>query len=87
MLPHELDFALLDWLARSDQIDWSRAVVDSCSIRAVYGGDQTAKRRDALRLRSTGEKPVADSAGAHGQPSLIVYTTPEHVQAPVAAAR
>ena len=28
-------------LARSDQIDWSRAVVDSCSIRAVYGGDQT----------------------------------------------
>src|SRR6266446_6132262 len=33
-------FALLDWLARSGQIDWSRAVVDSCSIRAVYGGDQ-----------------------------------------------
>src|ERR1035437_8861624 len=28
-------------LARSNQIDWSRAVVDSCSIRAVYGGDQT----------------------------------------------
>ena len=34
-------FALLDWLARSDQIDWSRAVVDSCSIRAAYGGDRT----------------------------------------------
>jgi len=34
-------FALLDWLARDDQIDWSRAVVDSCSISAVYGGDQT----------------------------------------------
>jgi transposase len=36
-----IHFALLDWLARSDQIDWSRAVVDSCSIRAVCGGDQT----------------------------------------------
>src|SRR5262249_22271326 len=36
-----MHFALLDWLARSDQIDWSRPVVDSCSIRAVYGGDQT----------------------------------------------
>src|SRR5215813_7330012 len=29
-----MHFALLDWLARADQIDWSRAVVDSCSIRA-----------------------------------------------------
>jgi len=36
-----IHFALLDWLARDDRIDWSRAVVDSCSIRAVYGGDQT----------------------------------------------
>jgi transposase len=35
-----IHFALLDWLARDDQIDWSRAVVDSCSIRAD-GGDQT----------------------------------------------
>jgi hypothetical protein len=36
-----IHFALLDWLARYDRIDWSRAVVDSCSIRAVQGGDQT----------------------------------------------
>src|SRR5260370_9897712 len=35
-----IHFALLDWLARDDRIDWSRAVVDSCSIRAVYGGGQ-----------------------------------------------
>src|SRR3989475_4934622 len=33
-----IHFALLDWLARDDQIDWSRAVVDRCSIRAAYGG-------------------------------------------------
>ena len=31
-------FALLDWLSRDGQIDWSRAVVDSCSVRAVFGG-------------------------------------------------
>jgi len=36
-----IHFALLDWLACDDQIDWSRAIVDSCSIRAVYGGDQS----------------------------------------------
>jgi transposase len=36
-----IHFALLDWLARNDQIDWSRAVVDSCSVRAVYGGNLT----------------------------------------------
>ena len=36
-----IHFAMLDWLARHDQIDWSRAVVDSCSVRAVYGGTQT----------------------------------------------
>src|SRR5438094_6767601 len=33
-----IQFVLLDWLARYGQIDWSRAVVDSCSIRAVFGG-------------------------------------------------
>jgi transposase len=30
--------SLLDWLARYGEIDWSRAVLDSCSIRAVFGG-------------------------------------------------
>jgi transposase len=33
-----IHFALLDWLGRCNQIDWSRAVVDSCSVRAVFGG-------------------------------------------------
>jgi transposase len=36
-----IHFARLDWLARDDQIDWSRAVVDNCSIHAGYRGDQT----------------------------------------------
>jgi len=36
-----MHFALLHWLARDGQIDWSRAVVESCSVRAVYGGTKT----------------------------------------------
>ena len=34
-------FVLLDWLARCGRIDWSRAVVDGSSVRAVFGGQQT----------------------------------------------
>ncbi len=33
-----LHFVLLDWLSRCETIDWSRAVVDSSSVRAVFGG-------------------------------------------------
>jgi transposase len=41
-----IHFALLDWLSRASQIDWSRAVVDSCSVRAVFGG----LKRDRIPL-------------------------------------
>jgi len=37
--------ALLVHLRQADQIDWSRAVVDSSSVRAVHGG----KKRDLIR--------------------------------------
>jgi transposase len=33
-----IHFVLLDWLSRYSKIDWSKAVVDSCSIRAGFGG-------------------------------------------------
>jgi transposase len=33
-----IHFVLLDWLARGERIDWSRAVVDGSSVRAVFGG-------------------------------------------------
>jgi transposase len=41
-----IHYSLLDWLARYGQIDWSRAVVDGSSIRAVFGGH----RRGRIRL-------------------------------------
>jgi transposase len=44
-----IHFALLDWLARRGLIDWSRAVVDSCSVRAVYGGPQTGSQSHRSR--------------------------------------
>jgi hypothetical protein len=37
-----IHFSLLDWLARYGEIDWSRAVVDGSSIRAVFGGCRQA---------------------------------------------
>ena len=32
-----IHFVLLNWLSRYGKIDWSWAVVDSCSVRAVFG--------------------------------------------------
>ncbi len=40
-----IHFVLLNWLSRDGQIDWSRAVVDSCSVRAVFGGCKQGRIR------------------------------------------
>jgi len=37
-----IHFVLLDWLSRCGQIDWSKAIVDSSSVRAVFGGRRPA---------------------------------------------
>lgn len=51
----ELHRVLLDRLNAADKIDWSRAVVDSASIRAMHGGKKRAQIRSigARRVRST----------------------------------
>jgi transposase len=58
-----IHFALLDWLARNDQIDWSRAVVDSCSIRAVHGGDQTGPNPTDRAKRGSKRHLICDGRG------------------------
>ena len=58
-----IHFALLDWLARDDQIDWSRAVVDSCSIREVYGGDQTGPNPTDRTKRGSKRHLICDGRG------------------------
>ncbi len=40
-----IHFVLLNWLSRDGQVDWSRAVVDSCSVRAVFGGCRQVRIR------------------------------------------
>ncbi len=40
-----IHFALLNWLSRGRQIDWSCAVIDSCSVRAVFGGSKPDRIR------------------------------------------
>ncbi len=46
---------LLSQLRRADQIDFSRAVVDSASVRAIFGGQKQAQtpRIAAKRVRNT----------------------------------
>src|SRR5712692_4751978 len=51
---------VLDWLARCGRIDWSRAVVDGSSVRAVFGG-----RRQVLI------RPIGPSSAA----SVICFAT------------
>jgi len=68
-----MHFALLDWLARSDQIDWSRAVVDSCSIRAVYGGDQTGPNPTDRAKRGSKRHLICDGRGV---PLAVRLTAP-----------
>src|SRR3954464_14228767 len=58
-----IHFALLDWLARHDQIDWSRAVVDSCSVRAVYGGDRTGPNPTDRAKRGSTRHLICDGRG------------------------
>jgi transposase len=38
-----IHFVILDWLARCEKIDWSRAVVDGSSVRAIFGGGRPVR--------------------------------------------
>jgi transposase len=58
-----MHFALLNWLARYDQIDWPRAVVDSCSVRAVCGGSQTGPNPTDRAKRGSKRHLICDGAG------------------------
>jgi transposase len=40
-----IHFVLLNWLSRQSQINWSCAVIDSCSVRAVFGGHKQGRIR------------------------------------------
>jgi transposase len=57
---HTLHCILLDRLNGADQLDWSRVVADSSSVRAVFGGTKPARipRIDESLVRSTMSSPM-----------------------------
>jgi len=56
----ELHQVLLDKLNAADKIDWSRAIMDSASIRAMHGGKKQAQ---------------IQSIGAKADPSTTCWST------------
>src|SRR5262245_17349970 len=58
-----IHFALLDWLARQNQIDWTRAVVDSCSVRALCDGSQTGPNPADRTKRGSKRHMICDGQG------------------------
>ncbi len=40
---HRIWHALLDELGVADEIDWSTSAIDSCSVRALFGGRKRAQ--------------------------------------------
>ncbi|MFZ3214167.1 MAG: IS5 family transposase [Terriglobales bacterium] len=58
-----IHFVLLNWLSRYGKIDWSRAVVDSCSVRAVFGGPQTGPNPTDRAKRGSKRHLICDGRG------------------------
>jgi transposase len=58
-----MHFASLSWLARDGDIDWSRTIVDSCSVRAVYGGTQTGPNPTDRAKRGSKRHLICDGQG------------------------
>ena len=55
---------LLNKLRQAEKIDWSRAVVDSTSVRAVFGGRRPGRipRIDGKTARNTTFSPMATAS-------------------------
>jgi transposase len=67
----ELHFVVLDWLARSGQIDWSRAVLDSSHVRAVGAGEATGPSPVDRRKAGSKRHVVTDGQGT---PLAVIVT-------------
>lgn len=62
---------LLNQLRAADQIDWSRATVDSSSVRAVGGGEKTGPNPTDRRKPGSKHHVLTD---AHGVPLNLIVT-------------
>jgi transposase len=59
----KLHRVLLDHLQAADQIDWSRATVDSSSVRAVGGGEKTGQNPTDRRKPGSKHHVLTDANG------------------------
>jgi transposase len=59
----QLHKLLLDELRASDKIDWSRAAVDSSTVRAVGGGEETGPNPTDRRKPGTKHHLIVDGQG------------------------
>jgi transposase len=62
----QLHHRLLDWLGNERQIDWSRAAIDSLSVRAKQGGTdrpQSRRSRQGWLQVPPGDRRPRDPAG------------------------
>src|SRR6516225_2254 len=59
----QIHFVLLDWLTRCKGIDWSRAVLDACSVRAVFGGLQTGPNPTDRAKHGSKRHMICDGQG------------------------
>jgi transposase len=58
-----MHFALLNWLARNGDIDWSRAIVDRCTVGAVCGGTLTGPNPTDRAKRGSKRHLICDGQG------------------------
>jgi transposase len=66
-----MHFVMLDWLSRFGRIDWSRAILDSSSVRAVFGGAETGPN-PTDRAKLGGKRHLICDGG--GVPLVIQLT-------------
>jgi len=55
--------ALLDELGLADKIDWTKAVVDSSSVRALFGGAQTGPNPTDRGKNGSKRHVISDGVG------------------------
>jgi transposase len=71
----QLHRVLLSQLRQADQIDWSRAVIDSASVRAVFGGRRLDRTQPIAvkRARNTmcSPMPVVFRSSPKSPPQMI----------------
>jgi len=63
------------WRSRDGDIDWSRAIVDSCAVRAVCGGAPTGPNPTDRAKHGSKRHLICDAQGVPLAVRLLAATT------------